>query len=177
MSILGLGLGLLFPAAGIGGLMFKFGARAVLGKAQSVATGIPWAKVLPALVVLVAILSTFLAFHYAAEARHERKATVAAMADVAKWKKQDQADVAAHLVTKASLTEALAKIDDTNRRIAAAGADLERSKQEAAANEARLAGQFKATKATADALRDDAARKDRVPCKVSVAAAKALEGL
>jgi hypothetical protein len=185
MSLLGIGLSVV--GLGSGGLLAgiaKFGARKVFGKIGSAARAgadkakaVDWGKVYRTVALLGLPLLIFLAVYEWSEARHAGKQLGAEQKRVAGLVRVNAAEVAAHLVTKQSLADALDKIDDTNRRIAAAGADLERSKQEAAANEARLAGQFKVTKATIDTLRDDAARKDRVPCKVSPAAAKALEGL
>jgi hypothetical protein len=181
MSILGTIALAVIPAVGIPGLALRFLApvvfKRVAGGAVEKARSIDWGKAYRTVALFGLPIALFLAAHEWGEARHAGKQLGAEQKRVAGLVRVNAAEVAAHMVTKQSLWDALGKIDDTNRRIAAAGDDFERSKREAAANEARLAGQFKVTKATVDTLRADAARKDRVPCKVSPAAAKALEGL
>lgn len=80
-------------------------------------------------------------------------------------------------VTTASLNGALAQIGASNRRIAAAAAELEKARGRAAADQARADERWRATKGTVDALTAEARRTDRDPCVLSQSARAALEKL
>lgn len=80
-------------------------------------------------------------------------------------------------ITTASLVEALGHIDENNKRVEAAGAQLQAAKQEAAADEARANERYRATDGTVKRLEASARDKTLPACKVSQAAAQAMEGL
>jgi hypothetical protein len=80
-------------------------------------------------------------------------------------------------ITAASLNGALARIDDSNRRILAAAAQLDQAKQRAAADQARADERWKGSGRTVAALEASAKAETGDPCTVSDAAAQALEGL
>lgn len=185
MSILRIALGIVgLGGGGLGIAVAKWGAHLVFGRIGSVARAgadrakaVDWGKVYRTVALLGLPVMLFLAVYEWSEARHAGKQLTQEQGRVAGLVRVNAAEVAAHLVTKQSLSDALGKINDTNRRIAAAGVDLDQAKRDVAASEARLAAAAKPTDAAIAELNRSAAGPRTTPCKLSPAAAKALEGL
>lgn len=176
MSLFGIAAGLLGfgGIATIAGAVFAPGVvvpilragLAVAGRALGFALD-HWQASLVVIAIGAALL---FGFHEMGEARHQAK-----LADRYAGLYVDEQT--AHEVTKNSLAGAQAQIEGNDRRIKAAAAELDREKKQAAADEARADERWRSTKVTVDALEADARDPKRLPCTVSEAARRALEGL
>jgi hypothetical protein len=119
---------------------------------------------IPIALLLIALLVTR---HTLANTKAERD----------QWHDKFSQEKAQFAIEKESLDGARAEINANNARIAAAGAELQREKQEAAANEAALNERYKAVGASVKRLEASAGNRSLPPCRVSQEALNALGGL
>jgi chromosome segregation ATPase len=112
-------------------------------------------------------IALMLTRHTLANTKHDRD----------QWKDTAAVRLANLRTTTESLNGARAQIDDNNKRIEAANAQLQTARQEAAAADARANARYEATRGAVARLEASAATKGLPPCKVSQEAAHALDGL
>lgn len=173
MSLLTLALGIILPGAGIGGLVLKFGAKALLGGlGRRLAAIGGWAAThwQATLALLAAAVLGFYVLHLRGEVRHQAK-----LAE--NYAGLYHGEQTAHAITLKSLAAANGEIRDNNLRIAAAAAELQREQAEWARDKAALEQGWHRTAATIAALEADAKRTDTDPCSVSDEAKRALEDM